>query len=624
MYLNAKSIFMRNKIVFAGISMIFISLLWIGCTKKQMKETDVLVIGGTTSGISAGIQSARLGVRTIIVEETKWLGGMMTAGGVSGIDGNHFLHSGIWNEFRNRLRIHYGGASKLATGWVSNTLFEPHVGDSILKSMAAETQQLTVLFGYHLTGIIKEGTKVTGAAFEDDSKNKLSIVAKVVIDATDLGDGLFMAGAGYDLGMESRTVTGEDIAPEKAINIVQDLTWVAILKDYGTDADKTIEKPDNYKPETYRGSCSMTVDSILIDCEKMLTYGRLPNNKYMINWPRKGNDIYLNVVEMGRSERERELKMAKEKTLGFVYYIQTELGFKNLGLADDEFPSGDKLALVPYHREGRRLKGIERLTINNIIDIYSSKPLYRTGISVGDYPVDHHHACNPDAPKIAFPPVPSFNIPIGTLIPEKIDGLIVSDKAISVSNILNGSTRLQPVVLLTGQAAGVLAAVSVKNNKEIRDANIREVQQTLLDAGAYLMPLFDVGPEDKDFKSIQRVTASGILKVKGEPYQWANRTWFYPDTVISVRELSEGLNAINSNYQIKDDLSILTIKKASEQFSAMLKRNTLPEIQDLWKKKRGAGFNADMAVTKRELAFIIDELIHPFETRPIGFDGYYK
>jgi flavin-dependent dehydrogenase len=289
MYLNAKSIFMRNKIVFAGISMIFISLLWIGCTKKQMKETDVLVIGGTTSGISAGIQSARLGVRTIIVEETKWLGGMMTAGGVSGIDGNHFLHSGIWNEFRNRLRIHYGGASKLATGWVSNTLFEPHVGDSILKSMAAETQQLTVLFGYHLTGIIKEGTKVTGAAFEDDSKNKLSISAKVVIDATDLGDGLFMAGAGYDLGMESRTVTGEDIAPEKAINIVQDLTWVAILKDYGTDADKTIEKPDNYKPETYRGSCSMTVDSILIDCEKMLTYGRLPNNKYMINWPRKGH-----------------------------------------------------------------------------------------------------------------------------------------------------------------------------------------------------------------------------------------------------------------------------------------------------------------------------------------------
>lgn len=41
----------------------------------------------------------------------------------------------------------------------------------------------------------------------------------------------------------------------------------------------------------------MTVDSIHIDCAKMLTYGKLPNNKYMINWPRHGNDIYLNVVK---------------------------------------------------------------------------------------------------------------------------------------------------------------------------------------------------------------------------------------------------------------------------------------------------------------------------------------
>lgn len=612
----------RNCITVFACS-IFLSLA--GCVSKdQTKQTDVLVIGGTTSGISAGLQSARLNVPTLIVEETPWLGGMMTAAGVSAIDGNHRLHSGIWNEFRDKLRTHYGGEAALATGWVSNTQFEPHIGDSIFKSMVVAEKQLSVIYGYHLTEVIKERNKVTGAVFENEKKERLIVQAKVVIDATDLGDGLSMAGASYDLGMESRSVTGEENAPETVNNIVQDLTWTAVLKDYGPEADKTIDKPQNYNPELFKGSCTMTVDSILIDCEKMLNYSRLPNNKFMINWPRKGNDIYLNVVEMDWLKRREELKKAKERTLSFIYFIQTELGFKHIGLADDEFPTDDKLALVPYHREGRRLHGIQRLTINHVLDIYGGQPLYRTGISVGDYPVDHHHACNPDAPKIHSPAVPSFNIPLGTLIPEKIDGLIVSDKTISVSNIINGSTRLQPCVLLTGQAAGALAALSVQNNQNVREINIRKVQQTLLDAGAYLMPLIDVSPSDKEFQSIQRVTASGILKVKGESYRWANRTWFYPDTIITVKEFSEGLKAFDNKVVLLDDQSILTVQKASSQLSALLNKETLTEIQKLWESRMNRKFDSKLAITKRELSVLVDELIRPFETKSIGFDGNYR
>jgi hypothetical protein len=600
-------------------------LLMEGCSPREItRKTDVLVIGGTTSGISAGLQSARLNVPTLIVEETDWLGGMMTAGGVSGIDGNHNLPSGIWNEFREKLRATYGGAAALATGWVSNTLFEPHVGDSILKAMAKETAQLSVIYGYHLTSVIKNENKVTGAIFEDEQKNKLTILATVVIDATDLGDGVAMAGAAYDLGMESSSVTGEANAPEEANDIIQDLTWVATLKDFGPGTDKTIKRPKNYNPEIFRGSCSLTTDPALIDCQKMLDYGRLPNNKFLINWPKKGNDIYINVVEMNWSQRREELKIAKELTLCFIYYIQTELGFKNIGLADDEFPSADKLALVPYHREGRRMRGMERFTINHIIDIYGEQPLYRTGISVGDYPVDHHHACNPETPKIKFPKVPSFNIPVGALIPEKIDGLIVSDKAISVSNILNGATRLQPCVLLTGQAAGAMAAISVLNNQNVREINIRKLQQTLLDAGAWLMPLYDIKSTDREFQPIQRVTASGILKVKGESYQWANRTWFYPDTTLTVKEFSEGLNAFDSKSVISEDQTIITVQKASYQLSAFLNRDASTEIRDLWNKRMQRRYDPHLQITKRELSTLVDELVRPFETRSIGFDGNYR
>ena len=114
---------------------------------QSRRSVDVLVIGGGTGGTAAGIQSARSGAKTLIVEPTPWLGGMMTAAGVSATDGNHMLPSGLWAEFRDQLYKVYGGPNRVATGWVSNTLFEPHVGDSIFKSLAARESKLQVLHG---------------------------------------------------------------------------------------------------------------------------------------------------------------------------------------------------------------------------------------------------------------------------------------------------------------------------------------------------------------------------------------------------------------------------------------------------------------------------------------------
>jgi thioredoxin reductase len=131
--MNIPSLFKLSFVLFSLLNMASCSY---SESEKQL-QTEVLVIGGTTGGTSAGIQSARLKARTLIVEETTWLGGMITAAGVSATDGNHELSSGIWNEFREKLRKHYGGAAALSTGWVSETQFEPHVGDSIFKAMTA-------------------------------------------------------------------------------------------------------------------------------------------------------------------------------------------------------------------------------------------------------------------------------------------------------------------------------------------------------------------------------------------------------------------------------------------------------------------------------------------------------
>ena len=89
------------------IQIIAFFLFCYGYSQNITKKTvDVLVIGGSTSGTSAGIASSRLGANTLIVEESPWIGGMFTSQGVGACDGNHNLDSGIWNEFRDALRTY--------------------------------------------------------------------------------------------------------------------------------------------------------------------------------------------------------------------------------------------------------------------------------------------------------------------------------------------------------------------------------------------------------------------------------------------------------------------------------------------------------------------------------------
>lgn len=512
----------------------------------QTMYTDVLVIGGGAGGTAAGIQSARQKVKTIIAEPTTWLGGMLTAAGVSATDGNHLLASGLWEEFRQQLYKHYK-TEKLATGWVSNTLFEPHVGDSIFKALCAkEKDYLSVLFGLQLQSVLKEKNKITGAVFLNAQKKTVIIKSKICIDATEQGDVIALSGTAYDLGMEEAAYSKESFAPGKN-NIIQDLTWAAILKDYGNGSDKTIPRPEGYDSTMFFKSCTSVFnpDSIASPwtAQKMLNYGKIKNNKYMLNWPASGNDYYLNVIEEKPGDRIYKYAAAKNHTLQFIYYIQKELGYKNLGLADDEFPTADKLAMIPYNRESRRMKGLVRLNNNYLVNPFEKQDaIYRTGMSVGDYPVDHHHHKNALAPKIKFTPINSYTIPLGCLIPEKTDGLIAAEKNISVSNIVNGTTRLQPVVLLTGQAAGALAAYCVQKKCQPRHAGIRAIQQILLQASCYLMPYIDVRPDDRYWQPIQKAGATGILKGTGKSEGWANKTFFYPDSTIAYYEFAEAIN----------------------------------------------------------------------------------
>ena len=472
---------------------------------------DVVVAGGGTGGTAAAIEAARDGARTLVVEPTPWLGGMLTAAGVSAIDGNYRLRGGLFGEFTDSLAARYGGYEALKSGWVSNILFNPAVGAEVLRNMADEA-------GVEVrTGLtVKEMTHRKKGGWTLALSNGSRARARILIDGTELGDIAEKAGA----------------AELKDRITAQDLTYVAILKEY--EAPVPMEKPEGYDIDLYRNSCDNPLadnrdgfnpqGQQLWSPEMMLSYGRLPDGHIMLNWPVCANDYFAEYLDMTPAEREEVVRKAKLRTLGFIYFLQHELGYDRIGIADDVFPTEDGLPFFPYYREARRIAGVDTMTVEAAKDPYRFD-LYTRAVAVGDYPVDHHHVQNPRHEELShlwFGKIPSFSVPLGVVVPVDVDDLLVADKAISVSWEMNGGTRLQPVVTGLGQAAGALAALAVKTGRQAREVPVSEVQAVLLDHGCYLLPFLDLKPSDPGFRELQEKGVRG--EVRGHPN---NRTSGY-------------------------------------------------------------------------------------------------
>lgn len=622
------------------ITLIVISLMSVSCASQNHKNHNsktpqLVIVGGGASGVSAGVHAARMGVNTIIIEETSWLGGMLTSAGVSAIDGNSKLPSGFWGEFRDSLTNHYGSREALHTGWVSQVLFEPSVGNKIFNNITHNEKNLKIYTQASVKRIVKQKDNWEITVITQDGE--MVFYPQIVIDGTELGDIAKLTGVKYDVGMESRKLTGEDIAPEEANNIIQDLTYVALLKDYGKDV--TIPKPEGYNATHFSCACKNSLcvspkeKNRVWSAKEMINYGKLPNNKYMINWPIEGNDFYLNLIDKTPEERKEALKEAKNFTLQFIYFIQTELGMNTLSLADDEFPTADNLPLIPYHRESRRIHGLTRFTLPHITHPYTQKEkLYRTAIAVGDYPVDHHHARYHDweqLPNLYFHPVPSYGLPLGALIPKDVKGLIVTEKSISVSNIVNGTTRLQPVVLQIGQVAGTLAALAIMQNRDVAEVKVRDVQQQLLAAGGYLLPYLDVEKTHPLFGVLQRIGVTGILQGIGKNEGWANQTWFRINDPLYYSEL-EGLKDVYPTITLSKDDNAMTVGDAIELINDLARREKIKlniQLQE-WAKANFEkydfeAFDMNRNIKRGEMALLIDKALNPFTTKDIDIHGFY-
>ncbi len=494
--------------------------------------TDVLVIGGSSSGVCAALSAARHGCDVILTEATSWVGGMLSAAGVSAFDGNHFLPSGLFGEFRKYLLQYYGSAQELATGWVSNTHFEPHVAHQILTSMLQEQESIRQYMGYKPTEILKkrdeDGESVVGAVFSSSSQGALRIEAAVTIFADEFGDCVSLSALPWHTGLEGRSAFKEDLGPVEPLLHPQDFTWTATV---------VVQQPIQFDQDTLEwtrtGEFPQILGSPPISLDRFLSYGALPNQKAMINWPIRGNDFYGNYLDPS-VDRELLWQKARKKTQRLVHLLQSSLQSGSIDFAEDEYlekrnsGKSDGLALIPYIREARRIYGIQTLTLNDVLNPDES-PLFEHSIAVGDYPLDHHREQDPECKEIQFPPIQAFCIPYQTLLPKNLEHVLVIEKSISVSGLVNGATRLQPVVMQLGHCAGIAAAMAVEEKISPSKITIEALQYSLLQENAYLVPTHDVSVDDPDFIPIQLAVLNKVLLLHRLSENWVNKGFAEPE-----------------------------------------------------------------------------------------------
>lgn len=479
--------------------------------------TDVLVVGGGTGGTAAAIQAARRGVQTILVSEFPWLGGMLTSAGVSAPDGNELaaFQTGLWGAFLRELR--HRQIKGLDQSWVSMFSYDPRTGAKLFADWVQSLPNLKWIAEQIPLDMVQQGNCITGVRFGD-----FTVHAKITLDGTELGDLLALADVPHRWGWELRSHFGEPSAPDSPNALtqrypVQAPTWVVLLQDFGIGVDAPeIPIPPNYAPEQFVGAWDD------YGAELFLNYGRLPGSLFMINWPIRGNDYGGGVGRLVESQelRQQFLQEAFWHTQGFARFIQTRLG-RRYGLANKVFPhpllGTTAYALHPYYRESRRLQGLVTVREQDILPVAEGRvaalPMNEQGsavtsIAIGNYPNDHHY------PGVNFPLKPKsirwggrwtgtpFTIPYNSLVPLSTDGLLVCEKNISVSHIANGATRLQPVVMNIGQAAGMAAALCIERKCQPRDLPVRHLQDALLQdpvAPAAMIPLFNLPANHPDW-----------------------------------------------------------------------------------------------------------------------------
>lgn len=513
---------------------------------------DLVVIGGGLGGCAAALAAARNSLRVIMTEETDWIGGQLTQQAVSLPDENPWIEtfgcSQSYQNLRQSVRNFYfrdypltqkaRANPRLNPGncWVSSVGCEPRAWLAVLYEKLMPflgNGQVQILLRNKALDAETNGAQVKSVRVLDlESGNETILRASYFADATEMGDLLRMTGTEYVVGAESQKDTGEPHAqPVAQPEDLQSFTQCFAM-DFLPDEDHTIERPGDYvfwcdaMTKTFRGEYHLLSfddpDSKKIgfspDGQKdFWTYRRVADRSNfapgfyqsditIVNWPQ--NDYFLGAIcDVSAEAMAQNLARSKQLSLSLMYWLQTEAprpdggtGWKGLRLRRDIVGTGDGLAKYPYIREGRRIRSEYTVVEQDVSLNWRIKEMGLKGdeikakafddsVGIGSYAIDIHSTTFGDV--LHLGKTLPFQIPLGALIPIRVDNLLPACKNIGVTHITNGCYRVHPIEWNIGEAAGALAAFCVAQKKLPREVRnqadlLREFQQLLRDDGVRL------------------------------------------------------------------------------------------------------------------------------------------
>jgi len=443
-------------------------------------DTDVLVVGGGPAGIGAALGAVQAGARVILAERYGFLGGNATAALVMPLMSFHTqmpqkerrgattllptdhgpgepVVGGALAKLLQRL-VHVGGAipPTLATGYV--VPFDPEWFKLVALDLLDEAG-VQLLFHAFASGIIGDN-RVEGVVFETKS-GPLAIKAKVTIDCTGDADIAVQAGTPTEVG--------------RADGLVQPMTLMFRMAEFQRAAFEAYVKQH---PQEWRGVHGLwdlvrkatAAGELKLPREDILFFATPHEGEVSVNSTRVtrvlGTDVWdLSYAEwMSRRQMRQIAEFLKQYVPGFEKSYVMQSGV-NVGV-----------------RETRRIIGDYQLTADDVL----SARKFDDAIARGAYPVDIHNPTGTGTVLKRLPPGEAYDIPLRCLMPQNADGLIVAGRCISGTHEAHSSYRVMPIVMATGQAAGVTAAIAARRHGRPREMSVREIQHELVRQGASL------------------------------------------------------------------------------------------------------------------------------------------
>ena len=427
-------------------------------------QVDVFVAGGGPAGLAAALAAARAGRSVYLAEGTGCFGGMGTSGLVPAFmqfgDGQRFVAGGIGREVYDRL-WDAGG-----TGPRDDRKHPNHacaINAEVLKrvydDMVLSEKNIRFTFFTQVLALQKDGSRPTHAVCHGKS-GLFAVQSRMFVDGTGDGDLAVWAGAGFDKGDEHGAMMPGTLCSQFA-----NIDWPAVVAS-GVRPSEAIEraladgvftKPDRHVPGIW-------------------ATGRDTGG---------GNIGHAFGVD-GTDERSlTEAMLDGRRTLPefLRFYREYRPGFQQLALT----ASGALLGI----RETRRIVGDYRMTV----DDFQNRASFEDEIGRYSYPVDIHpsrpgketyQAFLHEFTTLRYQPGETYGIPYRILRPQGLSNLLVAGRCVSTDRAMQASIRVMPACFLTGQAAGLAAAMACDHGEDTRSVPVADLQQQLKRLGAYL------------------------------------------------------------------------------------------------------------------------------------------